>query len=131
MKGLNIKKFVNTGSYILGEYTTGNGPFSEDYFLALINNRGETMSFPVGSKEAKFILEQLDLSENLSLRLNNSVENSSRIILPVTLEGESFLDFSLVNQGLIKSILNFGLQEERLGLNEVALNYLELKSLCL
>ena len=89
------------------------------------------MSFPVGSKEAKFILEQLDLSENLSLRLNNSVENSSRIILPVTLEGESFLDFSLVNQGLIKSILNFGLQEERLGLNEVALNYLELKSLCL
>jgi hypothetical protein len=79
---------------VIGEYTTPNGPYADDYFVVFVSDQfSYTVSF-----YARGIAELLprlgqELSEELEWALCNSTDWKSRIMWPPEIKDEPLFDF--------------------------------------
>ena len=88
---------------LIGEYTTANGPYEDDYFLVFLtakeNGWHQASFYSTGSQELMAALgKELDIS--IELGLISSVEYRTRILWPPSLQGKPLMQVVPKQTGL-------------------------------
>jgi len=78
---------------VIGEYTTPNGPYVDDYFFVFLSahNWYEASLYAQGSLELLPVLSDI-LKNELACGLQNSTDWKSRVIWPPDIKGEVLFD---------------------------------------
>lgn len=95
--GANVWRLRFADIAVIGEYTTEEGPFLEDWFLVFVPHwLPGWKEAPVYSHGADVVLEQLGrvLGSPLRLALASSTQHRSRVLWPSELSGEPLFDFT-------------------------------------
>jgi hypothetical protein len=83
---------LNQGHFVLGEYTTDEGPYLDDHFIVIAIAPSRFFEYSVGSSRCEEVLSYL--KENLDVRvqftLSNSTEWRSTVLYPDELRGHAF-----------------------------------------
>lgn len=94
--------------FVVGEYTTNAGPFDEDHFLVIAFDNGREFEIPCSSDDFDGILNLISKElgiKKIDIRLFNSTDYNSRVIIPDILSGKPFYEFSKANSlGVIGQI---------------------------
>jgi hypothetical protein len=93
---------------VIGEFTTNNGPFIDDWFLVFVRHGGgEWFEASIYAEGVESFWEQLSaaLGSTMVGSLSASTEFASRIIWPIALAGRPLFRFSPVtDSGLLRRI---------------------------
>ena len=124
MTNEDFKNIVNNKLFVVGEYTTDNGPYGDDYFIVIVNNEGDVYEYPFDSSDAAELLKFVGIKNNENLELCNSVEMNSNVIYPESLVGEKLFSIEDKKQGIFSKILSFGSSQVEVSLSSAVRNYL-------
>ena len=91
-----IWKFPISCLVLIGEYTTNEGPYKDDYFIEFVTvEDGKTffskISFYAEGRDQAFAILEKILSQPLILELYASTDWNSRVVWPPALSGRPFL----------------------------------------
>ena len=120
-----MESFLNIPVVVMvGEYTTGGGPFDEDRFFMLILNSGLCVQLiPVDYYDLLAELERV-LSCKLEARLTCSVVEASCVLFPKSKHEDAFVDF-VPRSGFVFGLKRlFGFETQDVILNCSTMNYL-------
>lgn len=98
------------GVRLIGEFTNEAGPFRDDYFLCFANDESDWLEASFYSNGRDEFLQALGerLDADLLLSLSGSTSFASRILYPVSLEGQPMFDFeSEKPRGIWRRAMNF------------------------
>ena len=114
---------------LIGEFTTDNGPFIDDWFLVLVpRSGGEWFETSIYAEGIESFLEQLSaaLGSTIIGSLAASTDFASRIIWPMALAGRPLFTFSPVtDSGFLRRIKLSMLPEVSHSLSPDALSAIE------
>lgn len=86
---------LDRGHFVLGEYTTNEGPYLDDHFIVIAIAPCRVFEYPVGSSRCEEVVSYL--KENLDVKvqfaLSNSTEWRSTVLYPGELRGSEFFIF--------------------------------------
>lgn len=98
---------------VVGEYTSDNGPYIDDWFLVLVTGDDqwvEASNYCGGQEEAREALVRRFGMESLWGKLWGSTEFASRVLAPSHLAGQPLFEFQEVPQSVWTTIKRFGLK---------------------
>lgn len=83
---------------LLAEYTTGEGPFVDDYFLVFVTKESDTPQFATASFYSEGLEDVLThlaafWNSDIHLALQGSTGWASRIVWPADLAGQEYFEF--------------------------------------
>ena len=95
---------LDRGLFVLGEYTTDEGPYLDDHFIVIAIAPSRIFEYSVGSSQCEEVL--FYLKENLDVKvqfaLSNSTECSSTVLYPDELRGNEFFTcYDSARRGLV------------------------------
>ena len=94
---------------VIGEFTTENGPYLDDWFLTLITAK-TWCEIPIGTEGIDIFLNELGekLKSELALQLINSTDWKTRIIWPLASQNKKLYDHKILEpKTVFEKIKNF------------------------
>lgn len=83
---------------LIGEYTNENGPFADDYFLALVTCDDEAYDVPLDSSSAIYLEDLRNFTGcDMNLALAGDTSFNSSVIWPIELRGAEFIRFERIS----------------------------------
>lgn len=81
--------------FVLGEYTTDEGPYLDDHFIVVAIAPDRFFEFAVGSSQCSDVFSYIKENYNQDVRvgLANSTDYRSKVLYPHELSGSEFLEF--------------------------------------
>jgi len=101
---------------IIGEYTTSNGPYIDDYFLVFVtrpNKQHFHASFYAEGRDVMLINLSQHFGNNIECGLANSAQLASRCMWPPALTGKKLFNFTRLPVLGWKRIFSFIFSPER------------------
>jgi hypothetical protein len=97
------EKVVSRGGFVLGEYTTVDGPIEDDRFFVLISPTCGEEQWPAWDPEARRILALVSAHAGHSIDglLVNSTKLDSRVLFPLSLRGAKMYNLVPVKRGWV------------------------------
>lgn len=89
---------------VVGEYTTPEGPYGDDYFLVIIGSDGEIVEAPIDESFNDQVLQQLETISGvkMELKLAHVTSFRSRILFPESMQGKPLYEFVEQYRGIVK-----------------------------
>lgn len=101
---LPIEVFLHD-AFVLGEYTTEDGPFADDHFVVLVTRKNGLHEYVANSDECAAILSYLrNQGVSVEFRLSNCAEFRSEIMYPLELAGKNLFDERKAGSGLSAAV---------------------------
>ena len=96
LNGSPVWKFATPALVLIGEYTTNEGPYFDDYSVVFVTNENgkaffAKVSFYAEGREQVFSVLEKTLGQPLLLELYASTDWNSRVVWPPALSGRPFL----------------------------------------
>jgi hypothetical protein len=114
----------------VGEYTTPEGPFVEDYFLVFVAHNGDWFQAGWGSQGAEVALAELErhLGTRLRSRLANRTDLTSRVMWPQKIAEQALFEFPPdTSGGVIRRVASRMIDRRNIKLSKVVIGLLEAK----
>lgn len=113
---------------LVGEFTTEDGPYTEDHLLSVWLNDQRTFEIPVGSPGVAALLDKLGAKAGLPIKTSLATKSSfaSRVLYPLEKSGQELFVFESARKGLM-GVFYKNIMERRLTPSLISL--IEAKSL--